>query len=183
MRREDLEHLIRAAGAISGSRRIIVIGSQAILGQFPAGAPPRAVLSMEADLIPMDAPEHADLVTGSLGELSPFHDAFGYFGDGVSRETARLPAGWEQRLVVIDNANTHGFVGLCLEVHDLLVSKYFAGREKDHAFCVAVVRAGLVDRTRLLQRLSDTDMDAPHRAGIEARIAADFDAHPSSAKP
>ncbi len=123
MRREDLEHLIRAAGAISGSRRIVVIGSQAILGQFPYEAPASATLSMEADLLPLDAPDKADLLTGSIGELSPFHDTFGYFGDGVSLETARLPAGWQDRLIAIDNANTSGYVGLCLEVHDLLMSK------------------------------------------------------------
>jgi hypothetical protein len=55
VRREELEHLIRAAGAVTASRRIIVIGSQAILGQFPHNAPPRTTLSMEADLLPMSS--------------------------------------------------------------------------------------------------------------------------------
>ena len=39
MKRHELEHLIRAAGAITGSDEIIVIGSQAILGARP-DAPP-----------------------------------------------------------------------------------------------------------------------------------------------
>ncbi len=34
MQREHVEHLIRAAGAISGSKHSIVIGSQSMLGQF-----------------------------------------------------------------------------------------------------------------------------------------------------
>lgn len=174
MRRDQLEHLIRAAGAISGSRRIIVIGSQAILGQFPHGAPPRATLSMEADLIPADAPEMSDMLTGSLGELSPFHDTFGYFGDGVSFDTARLPAGWRERLVAIDNPNTNGYVGLCLEVHDLLISKYFAGREKDREFCAAIVAAGLVSRETLDARLAATEVDAAARDRIAQAITADF---------
>ncbi|HEX5418975.1 MAG TPA: DUF6036 family nucleotidyltransferase [Gammaproteobacteria bacterium] len=174
MRREDLEHLIRAAGAISGSRRIVIIGSQAILGQFPYQAPARATLSMEADLLPMDAPDRADLLTGSIGELSPFHNTFGYFGDGVSLETARLPAGWQGRLIAIDNANTNGYVGLCLEVHDLLISKYFASREKDYEFCAAVVSAGLADREQLLHRLSETDLEPNDLIRIERRIEADF---------
>lgn len=175
MRRDQLEHLIRAAGAISGSRRIVVIGSQAILGQFPREAPPRATLSMEADLLPLDAPERADLLTGSIGELSPFHDTFGYYGDGVSLETARLPSGWQDRLIVIDNPNTNGYVGLCLEAHDLLISKYVAGREKDYEFCTAVVRAGLVRQDELERRLSLTDIDANERARIARRIESDFD--------
>jgi len=174
VRREDLEHLIRAAGAISGSRRIVIIGSQAILGQFPHEALARATLSMEADLLPLDAPDKADLVTGSIGELSPFHDTFGYFGDGVSLETARLPSEWQSRLIEIDNANTSGYVGLCLEVHDLLISKYFAGREKDHEFCAAVVAAGLADREQLLSRLSETDVAPDDRKRIERRLEADF---------
>jgi hypothetical protein len=35
MTREQLEHLIRAAAVIADDRAIVVIGSQAILGQFP----------------------------------------------------------------------------------------------------------------------------------------------------
>jgi len=33
MKRSELEHLIRAAGRIAGERELVVIGSQAILGQ------------------------------------------------------------------------------------------------------------------------------------------------------
>jgi len=35
MRRSELEHIIRAAGAIAGVKEIIILGSQSILGQFP----------------------------------------------------------------------------------------------------------------------------------------------------
>jgi hypothetical protein len=178
VQREHLEHLIRAAGAITGSRRLIVIGSQAILGQFPYSAPARATLSMEADLLPIDAPDRADLLTGSLGELSPFHTAFGYYGDGVSLETARLPRAWQDRLIPIENANTGGCVGLCLEIHDLLISKYFAGREKDREFCTALVHADLVQRDRLLERLELTDLTDEERARIAKRIESDFDTAP-----
>lgn len=174
MRRDELEHLIRAAGGVTGSRRLIVIGSQAILGQFPLNAPPRTTLSMEADLLPIDCPENWELVTGSLGELSPFHNTFGYFGDGVSLNTATLPSGWQERLIPIDNPNTNGYVGLCLEIHDLLISKYCAGRDKDLEFCEAVVRACLVRRATLEERLAVTQCDDSVRSRVEGRIAADF---------
>lgn len=174
MRREDLEHLIRAAGAITGSRRIIVIGSQSVLGQFPYNAPWRATLSMEADLLPIDKPETTALITGSLGELSPFHTTFGYYGDGVSLETARLPTHWQDRLVPVENANTNGYVGLCLDVHDAMIAKYFAGREKDHEFCAALASSGLVDATVLRERLDVTELDDTDRARIAAKIDAHF---------
>jgi hypothetical protein len=174
VQRAQLEHLIRAAGAVTGSRRLIVIGSQAILGEHPFDAPPEALRSREADLIPIDTPELADLLTGTLGELSAFDAAYGYHADGVDLSTATLPAGWRERLVPIDNPNTNGYVGLCLEVHDLVISKYVAGREKDREFCGAVVRAGFVDREILSSRLARTEIDAERRKHIEALLAADF---------
>ena len=35
MKRPQLEHILRAAAGITGTDRFVVIGSQAILGQFP----------------------------------------------------------------------------------------------------------------------------------------------------
>jgi hypothetical protein len=93
MTRFQLEHIIRAAGAITGSREIIIIGSQAILGSFP-NAPGALLISNEADLFPTGDSAKADLVDGSIGELSPFHGTFGYYAHGVGLETATLPTGW-----------------------------------------------------------------------------------------
>ena len=45
MRREQLEHIIRAASAITNQRDIVVIGSQAVLGQFPDA--PEELLMLE----------------------------------------------------------------------------------------------------------------------------------------
>ncbi len=174
MKREQLEHLIRAAGAITGSRRLIVIGSQAILGSFPVTAPPRALLSREADLFPLDAPEKSDVISVVLGELSPFDQTFGYYADGVCESTAQLPDGWRDRLIPIDNPNTNGYVGLCLEVHDQMISKYVAGRGKDREFCSAVVAAGLVSRATLRSRLAATELDDAARQRISDAIDGDF---------
>jgi len=35
MKRHELEHVLRAASGITGLEDIVVVGSQAILGQFP----------------------------------------------------------------------------------------------------------------------------------------------------
>ena len=58
MKRSELEHLIRAAGSIANDSEIVVIGSQAILGQFP-DAPSALLVSAEADLFPLHHPELA----------------------------------------------------------------------------------------------------------------------------
>lgn len=48
---ENLEHLIRAAADITGQREFVIIGSQAILGQYP-DAPAELLMSLEADIHP-----------------------------------------------------------------------------------------------------------------------------------
>lgn len=172
MRRADLEHIIRAAADISDDDEIVVIGSQAVLGQFP-DAPAELAVSMEADVFPKNHPERWNLIDGSIGELSPFHETFGYYAHGVEERTAVLPDGWKTRLVPVRNANTRGATGLCLEVHDLAISKYVAGREKDRRFNRAAARHGLLDRSRLLQRLQATSLEEARRARIASFIAED----------
>jgi hypothetical protein len=78
VRRPQLEHIIRAAAAITGAQEFIVIGSQAVLGQFP-NPPEELIVSMEADLFTLRRPVDADLIDGSIGEASPFHRTFGYY--------------------------------------------------------------------------------------------------------
>ena len=52
MKRSQLEHLIRAAADITGEREFVIIGSQAVLGQFPK-APDPLLASMEPDIHPL----------------------------------------------------------------------------------------------------------------------------------
>jgi hypothetical protein len=172
MKRSDLEHLIRAAGAIADDREIVVVGSQAILGQFP-NAPSPLLMSAEADLFPLHHPEMADLIDGSIGEGSLFHESFGYYAQGVGERTAVLPSGWRDRLVRIENANTQGVTGLCLEVHDLAISKHVASREKDLEFTRELARHEMTDSKVLLKRLKETDVSTELRKIIEARIRRD----------
>lgn len=176
MRRDQLEHIIRAAGAIMGDKELIIIGSQSILGKHPTDLPPEAERSVEADVLPITDRDgvKADLIEGSIGEGSPFHETFGIFAQGVDEITARLPAGWRERLIPIRNDNTWGITGYCLEPHDLLISKYLAGRPKDLEFCAAIVRAGLVQEELLLERLKQTESTAEERRKVAATIYRHF---------
>jgi hypothetical protein len=173
MTRSDLEHLIRAAGTIAGDRELVIIGSQAVLGQFPE-APGILSRSMEADLYPLSRPELADAIDGALGEGSTFHRTHGYYAQGVGPDTATLPNKWKRRLVRIDNPNTGGFAGLCLEVHDLAISKYVAGREKDREFTRALARYEMTSKATLFERLAATRLDAGVARLVKGRIERDF---------
>lgn len=108
MTREQLEHVIRAAAAITGDNEIIVIGSTSILGQFP-NAPAEMLGSIEAD-----------------------------------------------------------------EVHDLVLSKYAASREKDREFNRSAIRHGFVQREVLLGRLNTTRLDHSLLQILRQQIEVDF---------
>jgi hypothetical protein len=174
MKRSELEHLIRAAGSIADDMQIVVIGSQSILGQFP-NAPASLLVSAEADVFPLNRPELSDLIDGSIGEGSAFHELYGYYAQGVDEKTATLPRGWRERLVKISNPNTLGVTGLCLEVHDLAISKYVAGREKDREFTRELAEQGMVQRDTLMRRARETRLSAELHELVRARIDRDFE--------
>ena len=173
MNRAQLEHLIRAAASVADDQEIIVVGSQAILGQFPDAAP-ALLASMEADVFPKNVPERADLIDGTLGEGSPFHETFGYYAQGVGPETAKLAEGWRDRLIPVRIDSSRAITGWCLETHDLVSSKCIAGREKDVRFLEEAVAQGLVDRDVLLERIDRTPVDLELRVAAAARVRAAF---------
>lgn len=169
MQRHHLEHIIRAASGITGAREFVVVGSQAVLGQFPE-APGELLVSIEVDVFSLRSAADTDLIDGSIGEGSPFHQTFGYYAHGVGADTAVLPQGWRERLVPVRNENTGGGTGLCLEVHDLAVSKLVAGRAKDLEFVAALLRHRLVDSKIILHRLAQTAVPMEQRQLCEARL-------------
>jgi hypothetical protein len=137
-----------------------------VLASFPEEQLPiEAIRSDEADLAAVDDPDDAkaDLIDGAIGELSLFHDTFGYYAQGVSVSTAVLPDGWRDRVVLFDTAGTRPGRGLCLEPHDCVISKLVAGREKDFAFAAALIGERLIDPGVLLARIDRI-------SGVDARV-------------
>ena len=58
MQRPQLEHIIRAAAGITGAPEFVIIGGQAVLGQFPT-APAELLVSIEADVFTLRDPADA----------------------------------------------------------------------------------------------------------------------------
>jgi hypothetical protein len=96
MKRVQVEHVLRAAAAITAENSFFVVGSQAILLQFPF-APDELTVSRELDLYPALNPEKSDLIDGAIGALSSFDETLGYHADGVGPETAVMPPDWHTR--------------------------------------------------------------------------------------
>jgi hypothetical protein len=116
----------------------------------------------------------ADRVDGAIGEGSAFHELNGYYAQGVGPETAVLPSRWQSRLVRICNENTGGITGLCLEVHDLAISKLVAGRTKDLEFVRELARHEMIESKTLLGRLNVTELSDSQRELVKARSKAIF---------
>jgi hypothetical protein len=152
MTRAELEHAIRAACDVSGDNEVYVFGSQAILGQYPE-APESLRQSAEADIAPVTALDMVDVIDANLGELSAFHQAFGFYVHGVPIDTAVLPTGWKKRAVAVRNDNTRSCTGWCVEAHDLAVSKLIAFRDKDRDFVRTLLVEKLLDPRKLGRRL------------------------------
>jgi len=173
LKRSEFEHAIRAAASILGTDELMVIGSQALHATVSAELPEAAQRSVEVDVVALDDVEgrKADLIDGSIGEASMFHETFGYYAQGVSESTAVLPEGWRDRLIRFETPATNGVVAWCLEVHDLWISKVIANRDKDIEFCQALLTAGIVDKTVLQSRLETVNGLADElRRVVERRL-------------
>jgi hypothetical protein len=173
MNREQLAHVLRAASRVAEDPNMVVLGSQAILGSYDADdLPDEATFSVEVDVAFWEDADDAkaDRVDGAIGELSSFHERFGYYGQGVSVDTAVLPAGWQDRVVPFDRADAEPSAAVCVEAHDLVVSKLVAGREKDLTFSTSLLRERLVDENTLIERAAAIDRPEAVRRRVRAQI-------------
>jgi hypothetical protein len=175
MKKRHVDHVLRAAGRITGEKQFIIIGSQSLHGKHPDVADD-ILRSFEVDLIAKRDPSRSEWLN-VIGQDSPFHEQFGYYADPVDESTAVLPKGWKARLVNLPEGETDGVRGLCLDPHDLAIAKYAAGRDKDLVFTRELATRGLVAQERLRQLLDETPVSQELRERIRSRIGRDFGAN------
>jgi hypothetical protein len=173
MKKQQLDHVLRAAGRITGEKRFLIIGSQALHGSYP-DLPDDIARSAEVDLIATADVDRTEWLN-VIGQDSPFHESFGYYADPVDETTATLPRGWKGRLVALPPGETDGVLGLCLDPHDLAIAKYAAGREKDRVFTRELARRRIVDQDKLLALVGKTPIEEAARQRIRDLIERDFD--------
>ena len=77
---------------------------------------------------------------------------------------------------MVSGPNTRHARGWCLEIHDLAIAKYAAGREKDLDYVQVLARRDLTKQSTLLQRLAVTPLDEVRRDLALTRIHAHFSA-------
>jgi hypothetical protein len=59
VKKQELDHVLRAAGEITGEKQFIIIGSQSLHGKYP-DLPDEILKSIEVDLIAKNNPEKTD---------------------------------------------------------------------------------------------------------------------------
>jgi len=65
--------------------------------------PAEVLVSQDVALYAPGDERASDLIDGSIGEKSPFHDTFGYYAHGVGAETAVLPRNWRTRAIEVSS--------------------------------------------------------------------------------
>ncbi len=172
MKKRQVDHVLRAAGRITGEKQFIIIGSQSLHGKHPDVADD-ILRSFEVDLIAKRNPSKSEWLN-AIGQDSHFHEQFGYYADPVDESTAVLPKGWKARLVNLPEGETDGVRGLCLDPHDLAIAKYVAGRDKDLVFTRELAIRGLVAQDRLKVLLDETPVSEEVRDRIRNQMSRDF---------
>ena len=184
LRKPQIAHLLRAAAAITGHDLFVMVGTGAVIAQAKVIALD-LTMTREIDIYAADTDDPdrlSDLIDGSIGEGSPFDEAFGYYAHGVFERTACLPEDWRNRAVRIDVPGVEGTACLCPEVNDIAVSKLCAWRDKDLAWLDAGLTSGLLDlavmRTRAVAIANPNVPDAVEMAGS----SNGFDTHSKTIK-
>ena len=130
--------LIQRIGRETGREYILVVGASAIVPLLCSK--PAVTLTRTHDV---DESEQ-DRISFLLGEGSPFEEMHGIYAQPVDFETPRYaPRHWVSRTLAF---RFEGVTALCMEPHDLALSKYGAGHEKDLEFTRALIREGHVNQ-------------------------------------
>jgi|GEM_PF-1170727 len=167
----DRDDLLRAARSVAehfSAERVIIVGSQAILLTWP-DAPVVMKITPEIDIYPENNRdwearnpgfEASEEISVLFGEMSQFHQRFGFYLDGVDENTARMPPDWMDHSETME-IDVYGrtVIVVCPSIEDVIVAKLHRLVEKDVNFIKACAAARPMDRVRILQRFRATGPD------------------------
>jgi hypothetical protein len=160
MRSDQVFALLRRAAQVTGRTEFVIIGSQAIHGEYPDPRIQAVELSQDMDVYStskLSPPLYEELLI-QLGQDSDYHQETNTYLEPVSETLARFPEGWQDRAhrlhvgSVEVNGKESEVTAIFPEIHDLTVSKLAIFRDKDRAFLHGVVDEGLVDQDTLRDR-------------------------------
>ena len=106
LRKENIDHILRAAAAVTNQSSFVLIGTGAVIAtarHVPASMmmTPEIDLYVEGD----DNETFSHLIDATIGQGSMFHRTFRYYGGGVGPRTAIMPGDWRSRAIVYTTAD------------------------------------------------------------------------------
>ena len=170
MKKQQVDHVLRAAGRITGQKQFVIVGSQALHGKHP-DLPDEICRS--AEVVP-DRKGHSQqdgMAQRRRGLALP--PVLRVLRRSRQRIDGHAPARMAWALVNLPEGDTEGVRGLCLDPHDLAISKYYARREKDLTFTRELARRRFTTKARLLALVSIRRLRTVRRR-IRADIEKDF---------
>jgi len=117
----------------------------------------------------------SDLIDGSIGQDSRFHSTFGYYADGVSPETSKMPLDWAKRANRYESPECPGVLAILPEENDIALAKLVAWREKDIGWLKDGIAAGVLSLEKMSSRLPsmpalDLGQGMPDRDTLKSRL-------------
>lgn len=162
-----IDHLLRAAANVSGQNSFVLVGSASLI-----------IRRKEIDIYAPNADDIesiSEMIDANIGQGSRFHDEFGYYGDGVSPTTAKMPSDWQARAVEYRGAGSPDVAAIVPEENDVALAKLAAWREKDQDWLARGVNYGVLSLKTMVSRLgrmpeANPERGSPTREILVARL-------------
>lgn len=149
---DKVEHGLRAAAEVLGTKELVLIGSAAAVfggGRYSA----RMARSEEIDTYSTDPNARPGDALDAIGTGSRFFETHGFYVDGVSPETARMPADWRDRAAILPLRTDPSIRVTVPELGDVALSKMIAWREKDIGWLEDATQLGRIDPVAMAERV------------------------------
>jgi hypothetical protein len=172
LRRDDIDHILGAAASITNHRRFVVIGKGAVIitaRHIPASMTQTPEIDLYADGV-VDPEPMSDLIDGTIGHGSMFHQTFHYYGDGVSPNKAIMPPDWRMRATEYTPSDGSA-TAVCPSAEDIAIAKLSAWRDKDRNWLNDGVQSGIVSLATVKALLqAGLPASAPDPVELERRL-------------
>jgi Nucleotidyltransferase of unknown function (DUF6036) len=147
---------LRAVANITDHTTFVIVGSAAVIARLRGQLPGAMMLTPEVDIFAagVENPEAlSDLIDGSIGQDSIFHRTFGYYADGVSPETSKMPSDWRQRAIECRSPEAPRVTAVIPEENDIALAKLAAWRDKDIEWLKEGVIRGMLSLEKMEERI------------------------------
>ena len=136
-------------------KTFVIVGASAVIARLHGNISAPMTMTAEVDIYAFDAQnveDLSDMIDANIGQDSLFHSTFGYYADGVSPETAKMPTDWLTRAVRYNPPEAPGVTAILPDVNDIALAKLVAWREKDIDWLESGIKSGILSLDLMRER-------------------------------